>query len=968
MTPDGKEPDKAPRPFKPERWSALAEHFSGGILITDSDGRVLWANPGFLKLTEYSLPELLGKKPGHLLQGTGSDPAIVTRIQQYIANAESFEAELLNYTKSGKPYTVYLKVDPVFDADGSLQYFIGFQTDVTARRKQAELMESILKSAHHAIVTLSLEGRILSFNPGAERLLGYSESDALDGLDPLVFHDKDQLGARAEFLSRHLGQTVDPDLNLFYTIADQDLSSMFEEWTYIRKNGDQIYAELALTLLRDAAGTATGYLAIVKDRTELHDAEHELESFAGKLRKLSRLLPGAIYQFEMLPDGSFRFPYASEAIHSIYNVSPDEVKNDASPILNVIHPDDVSRVLDTINESAATLEPWVLEYRVQHRDGQIRWLYGYANPERLDNNSTLWHGFITDITDRKDSERRLTESEARLSFALEATRDGVWDWNLDTNEVFWSPRCFEMLGYEPFSFPVTFETWKSLIHPSDLNRTISYLQEYLTHSSRPLNMSFRLLHSDGDYRWISGRGKVTERNSDGTPMRMVGTHLDITDRKTKDEQLKLANKRLEDTNRQLELSIWHANELARQAESANEAKSSFIANMSHEIRTPMTSILGFANLLSERGLSDEEFRDHLRSLREAGEHLMIIVNDILDISRIESGKLEIEVVPVSPAGTIMEVFNMLKAKATMKGLEFRRDISTETPDSMSTDPGRLRQILLNLVGNAIKFTREGYIEIRSECMDNQLEISVIDTGIGITEDALLNLFQPFTQADSSTTRKYGGSGLGLAISRRLAHILGGEIIVKSKPGEGSSFTLRLPVLGPGRAGSALDNEGSPPRPTPNGLNANPSEGENDELVAPQVHVPALDGMNVLVVEDDPDIRKIVQLYLSRCNVHADTLENGKLALNRLLQLQHPYDCVLMDIQMPEMDGKTVMTELRRNGYSGPVVAMTAHALSSEVSDILGAGFDAYLPKPINRQMLHETLQQYQPDSRESRNE
>tara|TARA_B100001939_G_scaffold344845_1_gene360168 strand:+ start:33435 stop:36017 length:2583 start_codon:yes stop_codon:yes gene_type:complete len=687
--------------------------------------------------------------------------------------------------------------------------------------------------------------------------------------------------------------------------------------------------------------------------------EQQLPGFAGILHKLSRLLPGVIYQFEMLPDGSFRFPYASEALKSIYGLAPEDVREDASGILNVIHPDDLPSVLESIQQSARNLTPWILEYRTRPSAGRIRWLYGYANPERLDTGSTLWHGFITDVTEHKDSERRLKESEQRLAFALEATRDGVWDWNMKTNEVFWSPRCFEMLGYKPQSFPVTFEKWKSLLHPSDVSRTLDLLQASLTDSTIPLSVTFRMRHADGSYRWLSGRGKITEQNPDGSPARMVGTHLDITERKMKDEELRKANKRLEDINRQLELSIWHANELARQAESANEAKSSFIANMSHEIRTPMTSILGYADLLAEKSLPEGEFREHLNSLRESGEHLMVIVNDILDISRIESGKLEVEVIPASPVGSILEVINMLKGKATLKGLEIRTEISDSTPGEFPTDPGRLRQILLNLVGNAIKFTAEGEIIIRSEATESQLSIYVIDTGIGIDEEAQINLFQPFTQADSSTTRRYGGSGLGLAISRRLARILGGDIKVQSKLNEGSCFILELPVIHSRQSNTTVESGPGKPESSLSDL----QESNTVQLEAPEINVPSLEGMKVLVVEDDPDIRKIVQLYLTRSGVLAEALENGRLALQKLMSDHAPYDCVLMDIQMPEMDGKSALLKLRENGYAGPVVAMTAHALKSEVASILSTGFDAYLPKPINRRMLHETLKRYHRPSR-----
>ncbi|MCB1137981.1 MAG: PAS domain S-box protein [Leptospiraceae bacterium] len=950
----------APGEGLPEEFSTIiTTHFSGGIVITDPDGRVQWANEGFCRLTGFSLKELLGQKPGDLLQGEGTNPETVQRIREQLRRQESLEAEILNYSKEGLPYVLYLKVDPVF-RDGELVHFVGFQTDVTARRRQSQLMQSILDSAHHAILSIDISGKIKTFNLGAERFLGYSEQEALQSLDPLDLHSATELQDRANQLSEELGYEVLPGLDLFRIIARESLSDRFKEWTYRRKDGATVYGELALSQMRDSEGRLTGYLGIIKDRTDLHRAEEQLEYSTNQLTKLARQLPGVIYQFELFPDGRSRFPYASEAIRTIYRVSPEEVREDASAVFRTLHPEDLEEVKKAIEKSAESLGPWEQEYRVRFDDGTVRWLYGYANPERLANGNVLWHGFITDITERKKDERRLRESEERLTFALKATEDGVWDWNLKTNEVVWSSRCYEMLGYENAAFAVDFDKWKSLLHPADMDATLHAVQETLDEGGEQMDLTFRLRHREGTYRWITGKGTVTEYDASGAPIRMVGTHLDVTERKLQDEALRNANRRLEDTNRQLELSIWHANELARQAEAANEAKSSFIANMSHEIRTPMTSILGYADLLSEAESSSQQFSEYLGSLKEAGQHLMAIVNDILDMSRIESGRMETEDLAASPVQIMDEVSNMLRERVTRKGLNFRRTVHPDVPEIMVIDPGRLRQILVNLLGNAIKFTESGSLEVEAGTLDEELYLSVKDSGIGISPEGMRNLFQPFMQADTSTTRRFGGSGLGLAISQRLAQMMGGRIEAKSEEGIGSVFTLYLPIRKP----SAEDFQSSRERRDPL---QSASAGMAQQSAHRQQHEPMgdhgpdevikLSGMKVLVVEDDPDIRKIVEIYLRRAGIAPDTLADGKSALKRLMEEQK-YDCVLMDIQMPEMDGKTVLANLRNAGYTGTVIAMTAHALSSEVTAILEAGFDEYLPKPINRQSLYECLQRY----------
>lgn len=937
-----------------ERFAAFTEHFSGGVVITDPEGRIQWTNAGFARMTGYSAEELLGEKPGSLLQGPGTNPETVRRIHEHLKKQESFETELVNYTKQGKAYTLYLKVDPIFDPEGRLLNFIGFQTDVTHLRRQSELMRSILESAHHAIVSLDISGRIETFNSGAERFLGYSEQEALNGLDPLHLYEREQLKERASFLSRSLQRTIHPGLDLFRVIASEKLSNLFSEWTYITKEGRKVYGELALSEMRNPEGRLTGYLGIIKDRTDLHAAEKQLEDSSKQLSKLARQLPGVIYQYEQLKDGGSRFPYASEAMRSIYGVAPEEVKEDATAVFEVVHPEDQEKVAAAIKISADQLTTWEQEYRVKFKDGTVRWLYGYANPERLKNGNTLWHGFITDISDRKDNESRLQESEERLTMALEATQDGVWDWDIPSGIVFWSPRCYDMLGYENGEFTVNFEKWKSLLHPADLGPTLRSVDETLVEGLDQLDITFRLRHRDGSYRWIAGRGKITRRDEKGRPVRMVGTHLDITEKKQQDEALRNANRRLEETNRQLELSIWHANELARQAEAANDAKSSFIANMSHEIRTPMTSILGYADLLSEQGQTQENAA-YLPRLKEAGHHLMAILNDILDISRIESGRMDTEETAVSPVEIIDQVSNMLRGKAEDKGLEFRREIQRDMPEFVLTDGGRLRQILLNLAGNSVKFTETGYVLIQAGLHEEGLFISVEDTGIGISPRAMKGLFQPFNQGDSSFTRRFGGSGLGLAISQRLAQMLGGKIEATSEEGKGSVFTLILPLKIPSRQDlpSAHPFEA---RVHPDALVA--TSGQRDG----SIHA-GLQGMKVLVVEDDPDIRIIVSRYLQKAGIEYEIAESGKQALDITEKKNGNFHCILMDIQMPDMDGKQTLLHLRRNGYHPTVVAMTAHALSAEVSSILEAGFDDYLAKPINKKTLYECLRNHYMDGR-----
>jgi signal transduction histidine kinase/ActR/RegA family two-component response regulator len=384
-------------------------------------------------------------------------------------------------------------------------------------------------------------------------------------------------------------------------------------------------------------------------------------------------------------------------------------------------------------------------------------------------------------------------------------------------------------------------------------------------------------------------------------------------------------------------------ERTRELAEANRAKSAFLANMSHEVRTPMTAILGFADALAERGVSDAERVEIVETIRRNGRHLLAIVDDVLDISKIESGRLEVERVPCSLVALVQETAALLRARAQQKGIGLAVDWRFPLPAEVRTDPVRVRQILTNLVGNSVKFTDSGGVRIAVfasgiDAGRARVHVEVSDDGIGIPRDALGRLFEPFVQADSSTTRRFGGTGLGLAISRRLAELLGGDIEVESSPGRGSRF---LVTLDPGPLDDAdwLHELAEPLAPAPNRTR----EGE-----PPRLHG------RLLLAEDTRDTRVLLHHHLSRAGVEVDTAENGREAVQKALaaeQAGEPYDLVLMDMQMPVMDGYEATRGLRRAGYRRPILALTAHAMAGEREKCIAAGCDDYATKPIDRARL-----------------
>jgi len=392
-------------------------------------------------------------------------------------------------------------------------------------------------------------------------------------------------------------------------------------------------------------------------------------------------------------------------------------------------------------------------------------------------------------------------------------------------------------------------------------------------------------------------------------------------------------------------------EARRAAQEASRLKSEFLATMSHEIRTPMTALVGYTELLGDADLSPAERAECLATVRRNGEHLMAIVNDTLDLSKIESGRMTIERIACSPFALVAEVAAVARPRAARDGLAFAVEYRSPLPETIETDPTRLRQILLNLVGNAIKFTPRGSVRLGVALLEDtgpprRLRFEVIDTGIGLDAQQQARLFTAFAQADASTTRRFGGTGLGLAISKRLAGMLGGDLQVRSVPGEGSTFTLTIDAGS--LAGVRLLDR-------PPDL---PAAAERREPSADERR--ALRG-RILLAEDGLDARRLLARHLRAAGAEVETAENGLVACELALRAADagtPYDLILMDMQMPELDGYAAAARLRAAGYRGPIVALTAHAMEDERARCLDAGCDGFAAKPILRRALIEVARTY----------
>ena len=416
---------------------------------------------------------------------------------------------------------------------------------------------------------------------------------------------------------------------------------------------------------------------------------------------------------------------------------------------------------------------------------------------------------------------------------------------------------------------------------------------------------------------------------------------DITERK-------LAEGKLRAANLQLEQAVVRSEKLAVRAEAANRAKSEFLANMSHEIRTPMTAIMGYSEIINSGDLAPTEQLEFLHSIQSSGEALLGIIDDILDLSRIEADRLPVQKTECPLQQIVAEVMAVASIAAAKKSLSLQVAYDLPVPAAIYTDVARLRQILVNLVGNAVKFTERGEVGLTVRCSESaegtaRLQFLVSDTGIGIPSDNLDEIFQPFFQVDGSHTRRYGGTGLGLSICQRLAQALDGRIEVASELGRGSTFTLTIDG-GPWR--ETLGRDASPNPTTVPTTRAEPS--------------PVLRG-RILLVEDEPSLQRVIQHLLHKLKLDIELAGDGRLACQMVEQSQakgRPYALILMDIQLPQMNGLEATRRLRAQGWSGPIVALTAYAMVGDRERCLAAGCDDYLAKPISSSLLREVLRRY----------
>ncbi len=873
---------------KQQQMAIMLDLAPSSIIIHDFEGGIIYANKKAFELHQYSKEEFLSLSLKQIDSSILKED-IPERMKMIIENGKAnFQVE--HFRKDGT--ILPLEVFAVLTKWDNKDAVLSVGTDITERvshekelKESEEKFKTITENSPDAILLVDKKGNYVYANQATSDLLGYTVEELLKSNIKNIEGEDDY---RKEIFQKVLK------------------NKKYQRETMIkRKDGSLILVDINAIILPNGL-----LYASARDLTEQKEFEIELEKSYKMLNDLTSMVPGVVYQYRLYPDGHFSFPYSSPGMYEIFEVTSEEVKEDASLVFTRIHPDDIEYLGETINESAQRLKLYHSEFRVILPKQGLRWRLCDAKPQRLEDGSTLWYGIITDITERKKVEEKLRAHETFLKDTQKIAKLGTYKMDITSGNWESSEILDEIFGINEI-FTKNVEGWVSIIHPDWKEIMNDYLINEVIGNKVKFNKEYQITRqNDKEQRWVHGLGRL-EYDKFGNPAKMIGTIQDITEVKNIQKELIKAKEKAEESDR---------------------LKSAFLANMSHEIRTPMNGILGFANLLKEPQLNGDEQKMYIDIIEKSGERMLNTINNIIDISKIEAGQIEIIRQEFSISKKLNNILRFFKPEADKKGIQLiLKNELTQAEDKITSDEEKLNAIFTNLVKNAIKFCDEGKIEISCKRKGKYLEFYVKDSGKGIPSDRQQAIFDRFVQANIEDRNAHQGSGLGLAITKSYVELLAGKIWVESEKEKGSTFYFTIPYY-------------------PAIIKITQSEKGND-------NDNKIEKLNILIVEDDNVSEILIKTMIEGFSKNIYTAKTGLEAIE-ICKTNPGIDLILMDIKMPLMDGYEATQKIRDFNKNVTIIATTAFALAGDRERALDSGCNDYLPKPIMRDRLNAVIKQH----------
>jgi PAS domain S-box-containing protein len=887
-------------------WKAL----DGDFVLTES-------NEASLEITSGKASNFLGLRASEIYADL---PFMVEKLHACYQSKETIRFEHL-YENRSHGTLDWVDFKMAFVEPDTVLLFAEIITERKEAEEEIRFQAHLLEAVEQAVIVTRLNGEIIYWNPFAAQLYGWPAEEVIGRKIVEVTVPQVSQKQGAEIMAK-LG-------------AGQSWSGEFNAQ---HRDGHTFPAFVSDTPIMNEQGELFAIIGISMDITERKQAEEALEESEQKYKNLVETASDAIYM--MAEDGIIID--TNQCACDMLGKTKDEI---IGSMIDTVDPNYPLEVFLEFWEGVPCDQQNIFETTHQHRDGHLIPIEISGKKYQL-NGKTYYYGIARDITERKRAEDALRHSEASLKKAQEVANVGSWTWHIPTNELIWSNQLYKIFGINQKEFTGDlFELLNKITHPDDIKR-INRIHQSIAETGKPIPYEVRIIRPDGTERTLYSEAGECIRNKQGNPQTISGITQDITERKQMElalqEERNLLAQRVNDRTAELR----HTNaELMK----ALQTKDEFLANMSHELRTPLTAILGISEILElgVRGPLNEYQTNSIRTIYESGEHLLSLINDILDLSKIEAGKLEIEPGRVSVEDICQASYSIMKGMAFTKDIELSLHIS-DPEVVIWADARRLKQILVNLLSNAVKFTPHGgkvSLNVLLDEQQNQLKFIVKDNGIGISNKDIDKLFEPFTQLDASLSREYEGTGLGLALVRKLVALHQGEVIVESEgiPGKGSCFTVVLPW----EHNPAPEYE---PLPT------------SSKTISPDMKTPEEESMSgaekqliILLAEDNPANMTTMSEYLQTLGYKIVQAQNGMEAVEKA-STDSP-DLILMDIQMPEMDGLEAIRRLRQDQKftHTPIFALTALAMPGDRQRCLDAGATDYITKPVKLKDLAQKI-------------